>query len=190
MKDQYDGAYGLDVADIDNDNDKDVMATAWIGGFGSVFENDGNQNFTKYVFCNTGFDLLHLFTIDLDKDQDLDILGACYASNLPQLRWWENNSTVGVEEFNSLPLHFKLLQNYPNPFNPVTNIKYEIPDFSFVAIKVYDILGNEIVTMVNEEKAPGNYGIVFNANGLSSGVYFFKINSDHFSDTKKMILMK
>jgi hypothetical protein len=195
IKEQYNGAYGLDVADIDNDSDIDVIATAWIGGFGSVLENDGNQNFTDLVFCNTGFDLLHLFTIDLDNDQDLDILGACYASNLPQLRWWENNSTVGVEEFNSLPEHFKLLQNYPNPFNPTTKIEYKIPELSFVTIKIFDVLGNEVTTIYYGEHTAGTHYVKFEASNLNSGVYFYRIDATgtdgtNFVDAKKMVLLK
>ncbi|MCW8814030.1 MAG: T9SS type A sorting domain-containing protein, partial [Chlorobium sp.] len=189
IKDQYNGAYGLDIADIDNDSDIDVMATAWIAGVGSVFENDGNQNFTEYVFCNSGFDLLHLFTIDLDTDQDLDILGACYASNLPQLRWWENSSTVSVKEIRGVPQKFNLMQNYPNPFNPSTVIEYHIPKYSFVTIKGYDVLGNEINTLVNEEKPAGRYTITFNANGLSSGIYFYQIHTNEYTEKRKMLLL-
>ena len=190
IRDQYNGAYGLGIADIDDDNDIDVMATAWIGGFGSVFENDGSQNFTEHIFCSSGYDLLHLFTIDLDKDEDLDILGACYATNLPQLRWWENNSTVDVKEINNLPLDYELLQNYPNPFNSTTIIKYTITELSFVTIKVYDVLGNEVASLVREEKPAGYYEMEFNASDLASGSYFCLLSVRKYSETKKMSLLK
>jgi hypothetical protein len=190
IKGQYNGAYGLDIADIDNDNDIDVIATAWIAGLGSIFENDGNQNFTEHVFCTGGYELLHLFVTDLNLDNDKDILGVCYAPNIPQLRWWENNSTVGVEEINSLPLDFELLQNHPNPFNPTTKISYQIPECSFVAVKVFDALGKEIKTLVNENETAGKHKIEWDAKGLPSGIYFYQLYTADYVETKKMILMK
>ena len=93
---------------------------------------------------------------------------------------------------------FRLEQNYPNPFNPTTKIKYTIPSViasemkqsQFVSLKVYDVLGNEVATLVNEEKPAGSYEIDFNANALSSGIYFYKIQASSLIQTKKMILMK
>lgn len=88
------------------------------------------------------------------------------------------------------PLEFLLEQNYPNPFNPSTKIKYSIPQSSNVMIKVYDILGNEIETLVNEEKPVGSYDVKWNAVNLPSGVYFYQIKAGSFTGTKKMILLK
>ncbi len=85
---------------------------------------------------------------------------------------------------------FHLTQNYPNPFNPTTKIEYTIPKASFVTLKVYDVLGREVTTLVNEGKSAGNYNVEFNGNGLSSGIYFYKIQAGNFSTVKKMILMK
>lgn len=85
---------------------------------------------------------------------------------------------------------FKLNQNFPNPFNPYTKIKYSIPQSSFVILKVYDILGREIVTLVKEEQLPGNYETIFNANNLSSGIYFYQLKTENYTQTKKMILMR
>ena len=85
---------------------------------------------------------------------------------------------------------FYLSQNYPNPFNPSTKIKYSIAHSSFVTLKVYDLLGRGIAIIVNEEKAAGNYEINFNANKLSSGVYFYRIQAGSFTDTKKLILLR
>ena len=81
-------------------------------------------------------------------------------------------------------------QNYPNPFNPVTTISYYLPQEEFVILKVYDILGREVATLVNEEKHAGNYKVVFNGNNLSSGVYFYRLQAGSFVSTKKIILMK
>jgi hypothetical protein len=95
-----------------------------------------------------------------------------------------------AKEENKVPKNYSLSQNYPNPFNPSTNIKYSIPKSSLVSIKVYSILGNEIKTLVNEEKPAGNYDLTWNASSLPSGVYFYRIYAGSFVETKKMILMK
>ena len=88
------------------------------------------------------------------------------------------------------PIDFALSQNYPNPFNPSTIISFSIPQSSFVTLKVYDILGNEITTLVNETKEAGRYDINFDALGLSNGVYFYSIKAEDFTSTRKMILIK
>jgi hypothetical protein len=90
----------------------------------------------------------------------------------------------------NIPAVFKLYENYPNPFNPSTKIKYSIPQSSNVVIKVYDVLGNEIGTLVNEEKPAGTYEVTWNAASLPSGVYFYQLKAGNFIETKKMILMK
>jgi hypothetical protein len=101
------------------------------------------------------------------------------------------DNTNGITKIGTeLPDKFSLYQNYPNPFNPTTQIKYSIPQLSFVTIKVYDLLGKEIKTLVNEEKPIGNYEIEFDGSSLASGVYFYRIQSDNFSDVKKFILLK
>jgi agmatine deiminase len=110
------------------------------------------------------------------------------------------NSVTGIAD-NSQLAEFYLYQNYPNPFNPTTKIKYEIPlsppllkgeseAGGFVTLKVYDILGNEVATLVNEEKPAGTYEVEFNATGLTSGVYFYKLIAGSFIEMKKMILLK
>jgi hypothetical protein len=81
-------------------------------------------------------------------------------------------------------------QNYPNPFNPSTKISYSIKEEGLVTLKVYDILGKEIATLINENKPEGNYEVEFNASALPSGLYIYKIQSGSFSDVKKMLLTK
>jgi hypothetical protein len=95
-----------------------------------------------------------------------------------------------VDDDNTLANNFKLAQNYPNPFNPSTMISYSIPQSSFVTLKVYDIIGNEVATLVNETKSAGKYDVRFDASNLSNGVYLYSIKTDNFTSTKKMILMK
>jgi hypothetical protein len=88
------------------------------------------------------------------------------------------------------PVEFKLSQNYPNPFNPVTRISYSLPQPGSVTIKVYDLLGSEIIALVNEEKPIGSYEVDFNAMALPSGIYFYRLQAGSFVETKKMVLMK
>ncbi|MDQ3022726.1 MAG: T9SS type A sorting domain-containing protein, partial [Bacteroidota bacterium] len=90
----------------------------------------------------------------------------------------------------NLPKEYSLKQNYPNPFNPVTNIHYELPFDNFVTIKVFDILGKEITTLVNEIKNAGSYIVSFNGSGLSSGIYYYKIEAGNFTEIRKMLLIK
>ena len=105
--------------------------------------------------------------------------------------WIFTGNTTEVKEYEpNLPSKFSLQQNYPNPFNPSTSIKYTIDSRQFVNLKVYDLLGREVATLVNEDKPSGNYEVNFIANGLSSGVYFYKLVSGNFVETKKMILMR
>jgi hypothetical protein len=85
---------------------------------------------------------------------------------------------------------YYLSNNYPNPFNPSTKIKFEIPDLEFVSLKVYDVLGNEIATLVDEEKLAGEYEVDFDGKGLSSGLYFYTFKAGNFSETRKMVLLK
>jgi len=85
---------------------------------------------------------------------------------------------------------FELKQNFPNPFNPSTSISYSVPQNAFVTLKVYNILGNEVATLVNDEKPAGVYQVTFNASQLSTGIYFYTLQSGNFSETKKLMLMK
>ncbi|MGB8317163.1 MAG: T9SS type A sorting domain-containing protein, partial [Ignavibacteriaceae bacterium] len=84
----------------------------------------------------------------------------------------------------------ELLQNYPNPFNPTTNIKFRIAEIGLVTLKVFDILGREVATLIDEEKPAGQYTINFNAAELASGVYFYQLKAGNFLRTKKLLLLK
>jgi Secretion system C-terminal sorting domain len=98
---------------------------------------------------------------------------------------------------NSLPVKFELFQNYPNPFNPATTIRYSIPKAEHITLKVYDELGNEVSTLVDENKEAGNYDIAFNGTGLASGIYYYRITAiplgrqtGEFNEVKKLMLLK
>lgn len=103
-----------------------------------------------------------------------------------------DTTTVGVNEpvQDYSPIDFQLYQNYPNPFNPKTIIEYSLPTTSIVEIKVYDILGNELTTLVSEEKTAGKHSVEFPADGLASGIYFYTLTSGKFINTKKLLLLK
>ncbi|HEX9253175.1 MAG TPA: T9SS type A sorting domain-containing protein, partial [Ignavibacteriaceae bacterium] len=164
-------------------------------------------NFTVYV---PGFDLNKDYNIDFYAD-----LNGNGSYNVPPVdhAWRLNfNSSTGdflsnfshnanftdiqwpgatdINDETSLVDHFSLEQNYPNPFNPSTSIQFAIANRQFVTLKVYDVIGNEVATLVNEEKAAGSYKIDFNATSLSSGVYFYKLQTNSFVETKKMTLLK
>ena len=100
------------------------------------------------------------------------------------------NAVVSVESTKQSPVKFALFNNYPNPFNPTTTIKYEIPKTVNVSLKVYDILGREVKTLINQEQKPGFYEIPFGNDELASGIYFYRLQAGNFIQTKKMILLK
>ncbi|NNJ53183.1 MAG: T9SS type A sorting domain-containing protein, partial [Ignavibacteriaceae bacterium] len=85
---------------------------------------------------------------------------------------------------------FQLFQNYPNPFNPKTILRFRIGDYGYASLKVYDVIGNEVAILVDKELAAGEHEIVFDANQLSGGIYFYKLDAGSYSETKKMLLLK
>jgi hypothetical protein len=133
------------------------------------------------------------FTTELFRNASHKLICLIYTA------WLNAGSPVSVEDENSVQLasNFELAQNYPNPFNPTTTISYTIPNVTLsraegsrVQLKIYDVLGNEVVTLVNEYKPAGSYEVRFDASILSSGVYFYKLQTGNLVETKKMILMK
>ncbi len=97
---------------------------------------------------------------------------------------------IGVAENSQTPERYFLYQNYPNPFNPVTVIKYNVPEKSNVFLKVFDILGREVLTLINEVKNPGTYETEFDGTKLASGLYFYRLEAGDYTETKKMVLIK
>jgi hypothetical protein len=157
----------------------------------------GNNYNTTYY--NKLWELTKDFTIGLFQKASYRLTCIIYT------QWINAGSTTFIsDQRNNLPSGFELSQNYPNPFNPSTNIEFRIADNGFVTLKVYDILGNEIATLVNEEKQPGVYKVEFNSSSIknlpSSGIYFYQLlvskfqskdrKSGNFVETRKMILIK
>ena len=164
-------------------DEKRVMHTA---GGDSYIRWISYEFVTKY-FTTVGFSLSD--TTSPDKGV-VSIIGG----------GWGVSSLTGVRNNNSVVNNFRLEQNYPNPFNPTTTIKYSIPDAAVgipqmrdelsVRLTVYDILGREVATLVNKAQAPGNYSVVFDASGFSSGIYFYTLHVGNFVQTKKCVLIK
>ncbi|RCK73941.1 MAG: Cell surface protein [Ignavibacteriae bacterium] len=97
---------------------------------------------------------------------------------------------VGVQEELQMPSVFELHQNYPNPFNPNTTIRFEIPKTTHVTLKIYNVLGQEVAELVNEEMKPGTYNINWNPLNIASGIYLYRLKADDFLKTNKMILLR
>ncbi len=137
-------------------------------------EGSGNSSSPKqYVFTDIEVPAGKYFY----RLKQLDINGAFEYSN-------------SIEVDLSVPVNYELSQNYPNPFNPTTVIKYSIPEDNFVTIKLYNILGKEIATLVNDYKATGKYKVLLNGSKLSSGIYIYSIQAGDFREIKKMVLQK
>ncbi len=114
---------------------------------------------------------------------DMGVFGGPNCRDLPQV-------VLSVDDEGKVPDGFYLFQNYPNPFNPGTSISYKVSEPSFVTIKVFNIIGQEVKSLVNEFKQSGQYNIQFDGTGLTSGVYFYKLEANRFTDIKKMVLLK
>ena len=122
-------------------------------------------------------------------DSELNLAGNYYY----RLKQIDNDGTFqysDVLEIEVVLTEFKLKQNYPNPFNPVTTIEYHLPVDSKITLKIYDVLGHEIVILLDEEKKAGSYKVVFDSKDISSGTYFYKLQADKYIDVKKMIVIK
>ena len=101
-----------------------------------------------------------------------------------------NATILNAEKPFNIPTSYSLSQNFPNPFNPETTIGYSIPKQFHVTLKVYDVLGREITTLINEEKNVGNYNVKFNSAQFASGIYFYRLQAGDYTSTKKMVLLK
>lgn len=103
---------------------------------------------------------------------------------------WSGPVATDVRFSGDIPANFRLMQNYPNPFNPSTTIQYQVASAGFVAIKVYNLLGQEVSALVNEVQQPGTYTLKWNAEGVSSGIYFYRMQSGTFVSSKRMLVVK
>ena len=184
-------ALSVYAVDVDGDGDMDVLSASSLDNTITWYENDGNENFTPHNITTIVQSASSVYAVDVDGDGDIDVLSGSKSDFLHPVAWYENLSIVGIEVIsNDIPSEFSLSQNYPNPFNPSTNIEYSIPEESFVELKVYDVLGNEVASLVNEQQQAGVYRADFNADNLPSGMYFARIRANEFTQVIKMTLLK
>jgi PKD repeat protein len=167
-------------ADVSFSDQSSFQPTAWQWSFpGGIPSSSTDQNPENIVYNSPGtYEVSLIATNVLGSDT---LVKSCYIE-VEQASYAENAA--------GLPGEFKLFQNYPNPFNPVTSISWQSPMSGWQSIKIYDILGNEVVTLVNEERPAGRYEAQFNATDLTSGIYFYKLTAGNFVQTKKMTLLK
>lgn len=146
---------------------------------------DGGKSWTQQISDAPSYSLRSIYFIDKSNGIIVGNGGMILLTN--------NGGVTAINrEENSLPTGIMLYQNYPNPFNPSTVISYKVQTTSHVTLKIYDVLGKEVATLVNEEKAPGNYNSTFSIVNyqLPSGVYLYRLHAGNYSETKKMILSK
>lgn len=162
----------------------DSSGTLWAGtdSNGVYYSTNGGSS---WVQQNDGLDDITSVGVFALPD------GYIYAVTSPGYIYRSTTKLTDVEDQSTnVPRNFSLSQNYPNPFNPTTTIDYSIPKSGFVSLKVYDVLGREVATLVNEGKSPGNYSVVFNASQCSSGIYYYRIRIGSFTEVKKLCLIK
>jgi hypothetical protein len=114
-----------------------------------------------------------------------------YASVTSDTAWFRTTDTIlGVDDKTGLPKEFALYQNYPNPFNPTTTIRYDLPKESYVLLKVYNILGQEVATLVDASQRSGRYSTILDGSRLASGMYFYQLQAGTFVESKKLLLLR
>ena len=162
---------------FDNVSGKQVNHIAkWDGK--NWYSVDGGMNNDVYTMI--------VFNDELYAGGIFTIAGKVSANRIAKL-----SLPVGLKDKSDIPPYdYKLFQNYPNPYNPTTTINYQIPGDGFVTLKIYDVLGKEVATLVNENKYTGRYNVEFNAGNLASGVYLYQIKVNDFVSTKKLVLLK
>ncbi len=130
-------------------------------------------------------------SVSISSNGGTIIEGGYYDNTDQGAVWVFNNPSIGITTISTeIPGNFSLSQNYPNPFNPSTNIRYDLPKNGFVKLVVRDMLGREVETLVNENQTAGTYEANWNASQFPSGVYFYKLTTDNFTETKKMLIIK
>ena len=187
---------GITAGDLDNDGDKDIIVGNNASNSLSLYYNN-NGAFEYKMRAGAFLSVFSPVFADIDNDGkgDIGAVGSLPPSGTGStLIFMKGNNTgaTSISGFNAseIPEKFRLEQNYPNPFNPVTNLEFGISDMGFVSLKIYDLLGKEVATIVNAELKAGTYKYNFDASNLSSGIYFYKLSSKNFSETKRMILLK
>ncbi|MEK9138569.1 MAG: T9SS type A sorting domain-containing protein, partial [Bacteroidota bacterium] len=164
---------------VDDQRTEWLFAGTWNGGAFRSFDGGGH-----WAQMNNGSNVQRITSLSLCSQRVM------YAGTGRDGVWRYNFLICSVDENPANPTRFALLQNYPNPFNPSTDVGFRISDFGFVSLKIYDVLGREVATLVNEEKPPGTYEVTFDASSFSSGVYFYRLSAGGVVQTKKLLLLR
>ncbi|MEJ5350849.1 MAG: two-component regulator propeller domain-containing protein [Melioribacteraceae bacterium] len=166
---------------------EDKFGNLWFGTWGGGLVKYDGTNWKVYNSSNSQLPNNVILSIAIDYNDNKWI--GTYGGGLAIYR--ENGVIISVEEnYLSLPKFYELKQNYPNPFNPETIIEFSIPEQTHVKLKIYDILGREITTLIDKELNPGNYKKVWYAYNLPSGIYFCRLQTNNYSEIKKLVLQK
>jgi len=139
----------------------------------------------KFVYHQPPLEGMDNVTWEVDPNRHATLTGE--DQTLPLVSW---NNLGTMAEGKNIPVQFELHQNYPNPFNPSTTIRYNVPKPSFVTLIIYNLLGNEVTTLVNGTRTPGEYSVSWNGEGQSAGIYLVQLKAGNFTDTRKLILQK
>lgn len=179
----------IDIGDLDGDNDLDIISSDYVSGDYKVYGNNGSGVYTNTPITLNASSAGSCMTVhDRDNDGDLDLAGI---DEVDDILFIFNNGPVGINENNeNIADDYKLHQNYPNPFNPVTVINYELKKSGFVKLKVYDVNGKELNTLVSSSQQAGSHTVNFEGKELPSGIYFYMLEIDGVSMTKRMALIK
>lgn len=178
----------IDVGDIDGDGDLEVVTSNYGSATWTMYENAGNGTFMnprtfqsqRAGSCAT----LH----DRDNDGDMDMTGIDELDDIVFL--FTNGPQVDVEEQSDIPDRFELFQNHPNPFNPGTTIMFGLPVSSMTSVKVYDVLGREVATLLNEQLTSGRHSVIWDAESVAGGVYFYELRAGSFRAVRKLAVVK
>jgi hypothetical protein len=181
------------LGDLDGDGDLDLLIGNRLGKI-FYYRNDGTINTPNFTLVSSNYANINAFAnsipaiADINNDGDKDL----FIGNIKGgLYFYENWDVFGISKINNeIPSKFNLHQNYPNPFNPTTNINFEIAKTGFTQIIVFDILGRELKKLVSEELNAGIYQLIWDAGEFPSGIYFYKLITADYSQTRKMILLK
>jgi hypothetical protein len=183
------GASSVFAVDIDGDGDMDVLSASYMDNKIAWYENDGNENFTPHIITTSAMGAVSVFAVDVDSDGDMDVISASDGDG--KIAWYENMMINSVDDhIDYFADNYKLYDNYPNPFNHSTLIEFSLPKPEFVELKVYNILGKEVATLVSKKLNQGNHIYTFDGKNLASGIYYYMIKAGEFQQSKKMLLIK
>jgi ligand-binding sensor domain-containing protein len=182
----YTSSYGLTDSSV-NSIAIDGSGNRWIGTHGGGLAKFNGTTGTVYNISNSGLPSNNISSIVIDRSGN-----KCIGTTNGGLAMFNENGVVSVKEAttNNISRTYTLFQNYPNPFNPTTTISFSLPSKSFVTLKMFDVLGKEVASIVSEEMSQGSYSMQWNASNMPSGVYFYRLQAGSFTETRKLVLLR